>query len=149
MKNQSVIPLMATAFACALFAACSPPQSVSAASSVDAPELCNSCGVVQSISAITQSGTATGTGAVIGGVVGGVAGNQVGGGSGNKIATVAGVVGGALLGNSIEQNRNSSTEYEVVISMQDGSQQFVTMQNPGTISPGSAVYVNGGSVTLR
>lgn len=140
---------MSTAFACALFAACSPPQTVSADTSLDAQEICNSCGVVQSISPVTQSGSATGAGAVIGAVVGGVAGNQVGGGSGNKIATAAGVVGGALLGNSIEQNRTSSTEYEVVISMQDGSQQFVTMQNPGSISPGSAVHVNGGSVTLR
>jgi uncharacterized protein YcfJ len=42
-----------------------------------------------------------GTGAVIGGLIG----HQIGGGSGKKIATVAGVIGGGMLGNEIA-NRN-------------------------------------------
>ena len=42
-----------------------------------------------------------GTGAVIGGLIG----NQIGGGSGKKLATVAGVIGGGIVGNEIA-NRN-------------------------------------------
>jgi uncharacterized protein YcfJ len=42
-----------------------------------------------------------GTGAVIGGLIG----HQIGGGNGKKIATVAGVIGGGIIGNEIA-NRN-------------------------------------------
>lgn len=44
---------------------------------------------------------AMGTGALIGGLVG----NQVGSGNGRKLATVAGIIGGGMLGNEIA-NRN-------------------------------------------
>jgi uncharacterized protein YcfJ len=44
---------------------------------------------------------AIGTGAVVGGLIG----NQVGGGNGKKLATIAGVIGGGMLGNSIANNR--------------------------------------------
>ena len=113
------------------------------------PQVCNSCGVVRSVTAVTQEGRATGAGAVIGGIVGGVAGNQVGGGSGKKIATAAGVIGGALLGNDIEQNRNATSQYEVVIDMENGSQQYIMVPNPAGINPGSRVTVNGGNISLR
>lgn len=124
--------------------ACSPPQA-----STPAQEICSTCGVVQSISPVTTEGGTTGAGAVIGAVVGGVAGNQVGGGSGNTVATAAGVIGGALLGNNIEQNRNTSTVFDIVIRMQDGSQRSVTVPDPGSISPGAAVNVSGNTISLR
>lgn len=44
----------------------------------------------------------SGAGALLGAVAGGAVGNQVGGGSGRALATMAGVIGGAMLGNSIE-----------------------------------------------
>ncbi len=113
------------------------------------PVVCNSCGVVRSVTAITQDGRGTGAGAVIGGIVGGVAGNQVGGGSGRDIATVAGAIGGAVLGNEVEQNRNSTTVYEVVVDMQGGGQQVITMADASGIRSGSAVTVQGGSISLR
>ena len=151
MKNmQFVLRSVGVSVALTYLAACSPQEAVSAAPApAPVQAVCSTCGVVQSISPMTQTGTSTGTGAVIGAVVGGVAGNQVGGGTGNKVATAAGVIGGAILGNNIEQNRNSSTWYDVVITMQDGSKQYVSIQNPGSISPGSAVYVNGSNITLR
>lgn len=145
MKIQFVLRSAAASLLLITFAACSPPQAASG----PAREVCASCGVVQSVSPITQSGGSTGAGAVIGAVVGGVAGNQVGGGSGKDIATAAGLVGGALLGNNIEKTRSTSTSYEIVVSMDDGRRQTVTVQNPGGISPGSAVNVSGGDITLR
>jgi outer membrane lipoprotein SlyB len=124
-----------------------PAAAVVAAPVVPAP--CNSCGVVRSVTAVSTDGKASGAGAVIGGIVGGVAGNQVGGGSGRQVATVAGVIGGAVLGNEIEQNRNASSSYDVVIDMEGGGQQVIAMQDVGGISAGSRVRVQGNTVSLR
>lgn len=44
----------------------------------------------------------SGAGALLGAVAGGAVGNQIGGGSGRAVATMAGVIGGAMLGNNIE-----------------------------------------------
>ena len=130
--------------------AAAPAATVPAVKQVAAvSEVCITCGVVRSVTAITQDGKGTGAGAVIGGIVGGVAGNQVGGGSGRDIATVAGVIGGAVLGNEVEQNRNSSTVYEIVVDMQGGGQQIISVTDASGIRSGSAVSVQGGSISLR
>lgn len=50
-------------------------------------------------------------GMVIGAVVGGLVGNQVGGGSGKKLATVAGVVGGAYAGREIDRRHVGGQKY--------------------------------------
>lgn len=44
----------------------------------------------------------TGAGGLMGAIAGGAVGNQVGGGSGRALATMAGVIGGAILGDRIE-----------------------------------------------
>ena len=44
----------------------------------------------------------SGAGALMGGIAGGAMGNAIGGGSGRAAATMLGIVGGALFGNSIE-----------------------------------------------
>jgi uncharacterized protein YcfJ len=44
----------------------------------------------------------TGAGALIGGIAGGAIGNQIGHGSGRAAATALGLIGGALLGNTVE-----------------------------------------------
>jgi len=114
-----------------------------------APEVCNSCGVVRSVTAVSEPGQTTGAGVVIGAIVGGAAGNQVGGGSGQAIATGAGAIGGALLGNRIEQNRNAENYFEVVVEMEGGNQQTIIVQDAGGINPGTQVYVQGGNISLR
>lgn len=53
-------------------------------------------------------------GAVVGAVVGGLLGNQVGGGSGKKVATVAGVVGGAYAGREIDRRHVGGQRYTEV-----------------------------------
>ncbi|AVP59029.1 hypothetical protein C7H73_07445 [Pulveribacter suum] len=47
----------------------------------------------------------SGAGAVLGAIAGGAAGNAIGGGSGRAAATAIGLIGGAVLGNSIESGR--------------------------------------------
>lgn len=164
MKIKSMILL---ASATLLLGACAPQDTVpaqeAAAAAVAAPApvarvetppppapiVCNSCGTVRSVTAVAQQGQASGIGAVVGGVVGGLAGNQVGGGSGKKIATVAGVIGGAVLGNKVEQNRNGANYFEIVVDMESGGQQFITVQDTGGIAPGSRVTVQGSNISLR
>ena len=56
------------------------------------------CGETQVITAALKSGA----GALMGAIAGGAIGNSIGGGSGRALATAAGVIGGAIFGDSIE-----------------------------------------------
>jgi outer membrane lipoprotein SlyB len=112
-----------------------------------ATPVCTSCGVVSSVNAIEQLGEGSGLGAVAGGVVGGLLGNQVGGGTGKKIATVAGVAGGAYAGHQIEKNAKSSTRYDVIVKMEDGTTQTFSFDSQPAFQPGSKVRVVNGALT--
>ena len=88
---------------------------------VQAPAICYECGRVESVNAIQTHAAPTGVGMIAGGVIGGLIGNQVGGGSGKKIATVAGVVGGGYAGNEIEKQNRTAVTYQVRVRMEDGA----------------------------
>lgn len=64
---------------------------------------------VCSTQAVT-SNEKSGAGAVMGAIAGGAVGNSIGGGSGKALATVAGVLGGAILGDRIEGGGQPKTE---------------------------------------
>jgi uncharacterized protein YcfJ len=51
---------------------------------------------------VVTEGQKSGAGAAMGAIAGGVIGNQIGKGSGNAIATMAGLFGGAILGDKVE-----------------------------------------------
>ncbi|MFN3496550.1 MAG: glycine zipper 2TM domain-containing protein [Hydrogenophaga sp.] len=79
--------------------------------------------LVEVVNAQPSPSSGIGAGAVVGGVVGGLLGRQVGGGTGQDIATVAGVVGGALIGNAIEKNQwpaSASQMYRVTVQQDNG-----------------------------
>lgn len=59
----------------------------------------------------------TGAGALMGAIAGGAIGNQIGGGSGRALATMAGVVGGAIMGDKIE-NPGSQTQNQTTCTTQ-------------------------------
>lgn len=86
-----------------------------------AAPVCHDCGTIESVREVVLKGEGSGLGAVAGGVVGGVLGNQVGRGSGRDLATVVGVVGGALAGNEIEKRQKKATHYDIRVRMDDGS----------------------------
>lgn len=90
----------------------------------------------------------SGAGALMGGIAGGAMGNAIGGGSGRAAATMLGVLGGVILGNSIEgpgqtqwqtvQNCSTQTFYEnrnagySVVYEYAGKQYTTTLpQDPG------------------
>lgn len=122
-------------------------QPAPAAQPAKAAPVCNNCGVVSEVRAIKQKGEGSGLGAIAGGVVGGLLGNQVGGGSGQKIATVAGAAGGAYAGHQIEKNVKSTTRYDVIVNMDDGSvRSFAYDAQPG-FQAGAKVKVVNGALT--
>lgn len=112
--------------------------------------LCIECGTVRDITPVERDSGSTGVGAVVGAIVGGVAGRQVGGGRGRDIATVAGAVGGAVVGNEVEERRRSDdTVYDVRVRMEDGSERIVTVADAGALAVGDPVTVNGNDITIR
>ncbi|OFE12572.1 hypothetical protein PHACT_05000 [Pseudohongiella acticola] len=154
IDNMRILKLsLLTVLALVIMSACSPQETASAVGGADnssQPEpVCTSCGVIRAVNPVTQQGDSSGAGAVIGAIVGGVAGNQVGGGSGRDIATAAGAVGGAFVGNTIERNRGSSTYYEVVIDMETGGQQVINVPDATGISAGVPVRVQNGNIAIR
>lgn len=109
--------------------------------------VCSNCGVVASVNAIKEKGEGSGLGAIAGGVLGGVLGNQVGGGSGKKIATVAGAAGGAYAGHQVEKNMKSTTHYDVVVNMEDGTTRTFSYDSQPAFQAGSKVRVVNGTLT--
>ncbi|MES2537366.1 MAG: glycine zipper 2TM domain-containing protein [Pseudomonadota bacterium] len=145
--------LAATAIiASAFLAGCATPpyQSPAQTSPTTAQTYGTSYGVVDSIQVVnTNTGAGRiGAGAVVGGIVGGLLGNQVGGGTGNTIATAAGVVGGAVVGNQIEQRNKAQAgqAYQVGVRIDSGGYLNVTQDSVADLSIGSRVRVENGRV---
>ncbi|MEO8674882.1 MAG: glycine zipper 2TM domain-containing protein [Casimicrobiaceae bacterium] len=106
---------------------------------------CTDCGVVQSVRANEVKGSTSGVGMVAGGVLGGVLGHQIGSGRGNTVATVAGAAGGAYVGNKVEQNRNTKSQWSVGIKMDSGQQRTFIYSNAPTVREGDRVkLIDGG-----
>ncbi|MBC3869106.1 outer membrane lipoprotein [Undibacterium oligocarboniphilum] len=110
-----------------------------------AHQVCDNCGVVESVRAVEQQpAQGSGLGAVAGAVLGGVLGNQIGGGDGRKLATVAGAVGGGFAGNAIEKRTHTTTVYEVRVRMENGQlRTFTPSSQPGWQSGDRVRVING------
>jgi len=78
-------------------------------------------GMVESVRQVDDKGQANGVGAVGGGVAGAVLGHQLD--HGNKLVTVLGAAGGALLGNQIEKTARATKHWELTVRYDDGSTQ--------------------------
>ena len=83
-------------------------------------------GVVESVREVEQKGDAKGVGAVGGGVAGAVLGHNIG--DHNKLLTVLGAAGGALLGNQIEKTARATKQWELTVRYDNGSTQVFTSQ---------------------
>ena len=118
--------------ACAAFAA---------AGMIGANAACIDCGTVTDVQTLKKEGEGSGAGMVIGGIAGGVLGHQVGSGRGKDVATVAGVAGGAYVGNEVEKKNKAATSYVVRVKMEDGSNRSFTFSNPTSYKVGDSVKV--------
>ena len=70
----------------------------------------------------------SGAGALMGAIAGGAIGNQIGGGSGRAIATMAGVMGGAIMGDKIE-NPGSQVQNQTTCTTQTVYENRLTGYN--------------------
>ena len=120
-----------------------------ATETVKKPTTCGTCGVISDINKVKVDGEGTGLGAVAGGVLGGVLGNQVGGGNGKKVATVAGVAGGAYAGHEIEKNQRATVHYDIFVNMEDGSTRRIRQGSREGLAVGDKVRVENGRVSSR
>ena len=116
---------------------------------------CADCATVEAVTAVQRQGQVNGVavgsqtiglGTVAGGLIGGLLGNQVGGGNGKTLATVAGVAGGALAGNTIEKNMKQVTAYDVRLRMDDGTRR--NMEVSSAVPVGSKVIVEGKNLRM-
>lgn len=92
----------------------------------------------------------SGAGAIAGGLIGGVVGNQFGHGGGRAAATALGLVGGALLGNTIEANNNAPRAYEsyrVSIQTDNGGYRAFDVPHPGDLHVGDRVRIDNGRIS--
>jgi len=108
--------------------------------------VCDACGVVESVHEIKERGDGSGIGAVGGAVVGGLIGNQFGGGSGKKITTVAGAVGGAFAGHQIEKEVKATKSYEITVRLDDGSTEVVNTSAASSWQTGDKVKIVNGQI---
>jgi outer membrane lipoprotein SlyB len=105
-------------------------------------------GTVDRIEVINRGDNNAIAGTIIGGIVGGLIGSQVGGGVGNSVATVAGVAGGAYVGNQVAQRQRAPHEsFRVSVRMDNGGMQDVTSDNISDLRTGDRVRVEGNSVS--
>ena len=126
------------------------PVAASDSQAVAHAQICQDCGVVESVNAVQQKAEhGSGVGAVTGALLGGVLGNQVGGGNGKKLATVAGAVGGGYAGNEVERRANSTTVYHVRVRMEDGNVRTFTPSGQPGWRAGDRVRIVDGHLASR
>jgi outer membrane lipoprotein SlyB len=105
-------------------------------------------GQVSGIETLTERPKGSGVGAVAGGVLGGVAGYQIGDGNGQKAATAAGAIGGAMLGNKIERDRAERiVGFRVHVRLDNGTERSFEQSRLAGLRVGHRVRVDGGQLT--
>lgn len=107
---------------------------------------CYDCGEVAAVNAIAQKGEGSWIGPVAGGVGGAILGKQMGKGSGNTIMTILGAAGGAYAGHKVEQKVRTTTRWDVVVRMEDGSTRTVSASEQPLWRVGDRVRVNNGTL---
>lgn len=126
--------------------ACPPESSTAGGWLPPQCKVCRQCGTVEAVN-VVEAG-ASGLGVVAGAVAGGVLGNQVGKGKGRTLATVIGAVGGGVAGHYGEKYLKKG-HWEVIIRMDDGSQQLVKLDAEPGLQPGDKVRVDGGTISRQ
>lgn len=100
-------------------------------------------GSITKIEQVEVSGGTSGAGAVIGGIVGGVAGHQVGQGRGKDVATIAGAVGGVLIGNEVEKrNTGPKTFYRLSVRLDNGGLRTFEQGSLSNLEVGDRIRID-------
>lgn len=140
----------ATLIAAGVLTACGPADAASVPSThhVIKQSQHAELGRVTAIQPITSEARTTGAGVALGALAGGVLGHQVGSGTGNKLATVAGATGGAVLGNQIERNHRQRqvVAYRVTVRADGGKARVFESTHLAGLKVGDRVRIDGGQL---
>ena len=91
-----------------------------------------------------------GLGAIIGGVAGGVLGHQIGGGTGQTVATVAGTLGGAFLGQKAQNKYGERRQGQhIIVQLNNDVAVGITQPVNPDLRVGDAVRVDGSGSDAR
>jgi outer membrane lipoprotein SlyB len=101
-------------------------------------------GTVVAVREVEQKGDAKGIGAVGGGVAGAVLGHNIG--DHNKLVTVLGAAGGALLGNQIEKQARATKHWELTVNFDDGTTQTMSSETQPFWHQGDRVRLYEGTL---
>ncbi len=123
------------------------PPPVAASTSAVPP--CLDCGVIANVRQVTNEGQGSGAGAVIGGLAGAALGSNIGRGNTRTLASIAGAVGGGLLGNSIEKSRRQTASYELTLRMDDGTTRMIVFDTMPSWRIGDQVQLVSGAIVSR
>ena len=85
-------------------------------------------------------------GTILGGIAGGVIGHQIAGGTGNTVATIAGALGGAFVGNEIEKTQVQGSRYRNTVRLDSGSMLVVEDTRDVNLRVGDRVRVENNRV---
>jgi outer membrane lipoprotein SlyB len=104
-------------------------------------------GTVSNIEVISVGGRSSGGGAILGAILGAAIGHQVGDGTGRKVATGAGAVGGAIIGNNIERRNNRNDEIFLVrVRMNNGREYRAEYRRIDDLQVGDRVRIEDGQI---
>lgn len=113
---------------------------------VRAARICSNCGTVEAVNRIEVKGEGGYLGTIGGGVVGALLGSQVGSGKGRTVAEIAGALGGAYAGHTIEGKVRKTYHYEVLVRLQNGTAQTFTFTTEPDYRVGDKVKINDGKI---
>lgn len=144
------LPLLSAISALVLVTACSsnPPRNDTVYNPPVATSQAVVFGNVSHIEIVSAAASTSGGGALLGAVIGGVVGNQFGGGSGRTAATAVGIVGGAVVGNQVEQSnqRGGGESYRISVRLDNGSSAQFNYQRIDGLRVGDRVKVQDGQL---
>jgi outer membrane lipoprotein SlyB len=146
--NRTLTFALAMALTLAM-AACGSPRRVDERRMNPPPESAEKLrlGVVSDIDVFEDRARPSGGGAILGAVIGGVVGNQIGSGSGRAAATGAGVIGGALIGNAIEErNRRDDEFFRVTVRLDNGGRREFDYKQLSGLRVGDRVRIDDGQL---
>lgn len=154
MTKTSLIPMAAAVAVALSLAACGTTRNDGRSGTYDPgnPYLSDSDyarqGQVTRVEVLHHRTSGT-VGTLAGGAVGGLAGSRLGEGSGKTLATVAGVIGGALVGRTIEKNTRlgeGQAYYRVTVRFNDGASRYFDYADAPSVREGDPVRLDNGQL---
>lgn len=97
-----------------------------------------------------ESDTQLGLGAVLGAAAGGILGHQIGSGTGQDVATVLGVIGGAVAGNVLQKKYvQKKPGQHITVRLSNGVTAVVTQETDPNLRVGDKVVIEGSGQEAR